>query len=80
VKVTLPAVKEAKKNAQVQYKPAADAEVRLRFADYRPEAGIVVPHLITREKNGKIVQEAELKSFKVNPSYKAEYFEAKIKR
>ena len=81
VKVTLPSGKEAKKTARLQYKPtAADAEVRLRFADYRPEEGIVVPHLITREKNGKIVQEAELKSFKVNPAYKAEYFEAKIKR
>jgi hypothetical protein len=81
VKVTLPASKEVKKNVQLQYKPvAADAEVRLRFADYRPEEGIIVPHLVTREKNGKIVQEAELKSFKVNPSYKAEYFEAKIRK
>jgi hypothetical protein len=52
-------------------------EVRLRFSDYRAEAGILLPHLITREKDGKIDRETELKSVKINPSFKPEYFAVK---
>jgi hypothetical protein len=57
-----------------------DIEVQLRFSDYRAEDGILLPHLITRTKNGKPNQEAELQSFKLNPVFKPTQFEVKSKR
>lgn len=57
----------------------AEVEVKLRFSDYKPKDGIMLPHLITREQNGKIVMEQELKSFKLNPSFKQSFFEIKTK-
>lgn len=54
-------------------------EVQLHFSDYRAEDGIVVPHLITQDRNGKPLEEKRLKSFKVNPAFKPDHFEVKRK-
>lgn len=58
----------------------ADVQVQLRFSDYRLEDGIYLPHLITKEKNGQVDQEMELKSFKANPTFEPAYFDVKQKR
>ena len=54
-------------------------EVQFRFSDYRAEDGINVPHLITKESNGRIVEERNLKSLKINPSFKPDHFEIRRK-
>ncbi len=55
-------------------------EVQVRFSEYRNEHGIFLPHLITRERGGTVDQEMTLKDFKVNPSFKSQYFEVKPAR
>ena len=54
-------------------------EVKLHFSDYRAEDGIVVPHLITEDRDGKTIEEKKLKSFKINPAFKPGHFEIKRK-
>jgi outer membrane lipoprotein-sorting protein len=54
-------------------------EVQFHFSDYRAEDGITVPHLITQERNGKIIEEKELKRLKINPLFKPDHFEVKRK-
>lgn len=54
-------------------------EVRLHFSDYRAEDGVSVPHLITQEKNGRVTEERTLKSFSLNPAFRANHFEVKSK-
>jgi hypothetical protein len=56
---------------------AANVEVQLRFSEFRAEGGILVPHRITRERDGKIDMEMELKDFQVNPSFKPRHFDGK---
>lgn len=70
----------ARPNMQTPGATPPTVEVQWRFSDYRAEEGILVPHLITRGKGGKIDQELELKSFRVNPSFKPDNFTAKQKR
>jgi hypothetical protein len=55
-------------------------EVQVRFSEYRSEGGILLPHLITRERGGTVDQEMTLKDFKVNPSFKPKYFDVKLGR
>jgi hypothetical protein len=51
------------------------AEMRLRFSDYRQVEGLMAPHLVTYESNGKIVAELELKSLKLNPVFASDHFD-----
>ncbi len=56
------------------------AEAKYRFSDYRLESGVMSPHLITYESNGRIVTEYELKDFKLNPVFSPDYFDPGKKR
>jgi hypothetical protein len=55
-------------------------EVQVRFSEYRSEDGILLPHLIIRERGGTVDQEMTLKDFKVNPSFKPKHFDVKLGR
>jgi hypothetical protein len=82
IMLTMPPQKKPGKiisQPKAHYDKSGNVEVQVRFSDYRAEDGILVPHLITRVKDGKPNQEAELKSFKVNPSFRPDHFEAKRK-
>jgi len=51
-----------------------EVEFELRFSGYSMFGGLLVPRTITTTVEGKIVEEVEIKSAKVNPSYKAGKF------
>ncbi|MBA3242270.1 MAG: hypothetical protein H0T60_13660 [Acidobacteria bacterium] len=78
-KFSLPSSGKKSFQPEQQSVPASppDTEVQLRYADYRPEDGILVAHRITRTRNGKLDQEMELKSFKVNPPFNLDHFKVK---
>jgi len=46
--------------------PREEADMQMHFSDYKPEKGILLPHLITITVNDKPHEEWSLKSFKVN--------------
>lgn len=71
---------QLQQNTQGDAEKRQDIEVQLRFSDYRVEDGFYLPHLIIREKGGKVDQEMELKGFKINPPFKPEHFEIKAKK
>lgn len=45
-----------------------EVELEARFSDYRVESGIVLPHHIAVESGGKLLEEFELKTCRVNPA------------
>jgi hypothetical protein len=55
-------VKDAQSNARVR----KESDMQMRFSDYKPEKGILLPHLISVTVEDKPYEEWELKSFKVN--------------
>lgn len=55
-------------------------ELKLRFSDYRLESGVMLPHLVTYESNGRIITEYELKDFKLNPVFAPDHFDPGKKR
>ena len=48
--------------------------IETHLSDYKAVNGIKLPHLITRGVNGQTNEEWEIKSFKINPSLKANTF------
>jgi hypothetical protein len=52
-----------------------EAEVKIRFADYKMVSGVMAPHLVTYENNGKIFSQLDLKDFKLNPVLAPGYFD-----
>ena len=54
--------------------PPPEANFEMRFADYRKVDGIQFPHEIVRAVNGTVNEEWTVKSYKVNPSFKANTF------
>lgn len=60
--------------------PPRGAEVKFRFSDYKPESGVMLPHLVTYESNGRIITEYELKDFKLNPAFAPDHFDPGKKR
>ena len=48
--------------------------IETHLSDYKAVNGIKMPHLITRGVNGQTNEEWEIKSFKINPSFKANTF------
>jgi hypothetical protein len=54
--------------------PLPDAKFEMRFAEYRKVDGIQFPHEIVRAINGTVNEEWTVKSYKVNPSLKANTF------
>lgn len=55
--------------------PLADAQ--LFVSDYRKVDGIMVPHTLRRAIDGKTVEEWQVTSVKINPTFKADKFERK---
>jgi hypothetical protein len=53
------------------------SEVKIFLSDYRPVDGLLVAHHLSVEIDGEVMEESELKSFAVNPSFKTNEFEIK---
>lgn len=66
-------IEQARKQAGSQ----PQEEVQLRFSDYKQVDGIMLPHLMTESRGGKISQEFEVTDFKLNPSFKPDMFQHK---
>jgi hypothetical protein len=54
--------------------PQGQATLELHMGDYRTVSGIKLPHLITRGTEGITQEELKIKSFKINPNFKADTF------
>ena len=46
----------------------------LHLSEYKAVSGIKLPHLITRSVNGQTAEEMTVKSYKINPNFKANTF------
>ena len=51
-----------------------EATLELHMGEYKTVSGIKLPHLITRGTEGITQEELKIKSFKVNPNFKADTF------
>jgi hypothetical protein len=64
------------KDAQSDAPARQESDMQMRFSDYKPEKGILLPHLISITVEDKPYEEWVLKSFKVNsPDLMASKFE-----
>ena len=54
--------------------PQGQATLELHMSDYKTVNGIKLPHLITRGPEGITQEELKIKSFKINPNFKADTF------
>jgi hypothetical protein len=71
-------LKEAqdKMKAQAEAKPE-EVEMQVRFGDYRESGGLLLPHRIASGPEGETTEEWEIKSYSVNPQFKADKFQKK---
>ena len=71
--------KEAREKAAQELATAKpeEVEMQLRFADYRKTGGLMLPHRITQGSEGEVSEEWEIKSYEVNPQFKADKFQKK---
>lgn len=60
----------AKAMAQLQ-----EVEVRIFLTDYRAADGVMLPHNMSKEMDGAVIEEVEIKGYKVNPPLTAQKFE-----
>ncbi len=70
------------KDVQVANMPPPEmkeTETEVRFGDYRAVDGIIWTHQITFASAGTVNEEWEIKTFKVNPQFKADKFQKKGK-
>lgn len=51
-----------------------EVELELRLSDYEKSGGVLFPKLMTLQSGGKLAEEFEIKSVKVNPNQKPEKF------
>lgn len=54
-----------------------EGDLETYFSDYRSVDGIMLPHHITKSANGKLIEEWEIKNYKINPPLSARDFEKK---
>ena len=54
--------------------PQGQATLELHMGDYKTVNGVKLPHLITRGPEGITQEELKIKSFKINPNFKADTF------
>jgi hypothetical protein len=59
---------------QAEAMPQKLVEYRLFFSDYRDVGSLMLPHRIARGTAAKTTEEWEIKSYKINPSLKADRF------
>jgi hypothetical protein len=71
-------VKEAreKMKEQGEAKPE-EVEMQIRFSDYKESGGLLLPHRIASGPDGETTEEWEIKSYTVNPQFKADKFQKK---
>ena len=71
-------VKEAqqKMKEQGEAKPE-EVEMQIRFSDYKESGGLLLPHRIASGPDGETTEEWEIKSYSVNPQFKADKFQKK---
>ena len=50
------------------------ATLELHMGDYKTVSGLKLPHLITRGTEGTTQEELKIKTFKINPNFKADTF------
>lgn len=76
---TAAAEKEAREKLSKEGPPAQpeEAEYQLRFEDYRKVGALVLPHRITQAQDGEMNEEWEIKSYEINPQFKADKFQKK---
>jgi hypothetical protein len=65
------------REAEEQAAGAPEVEYQLRYDDYRPVDGLVLPHSISRAIDGAANEELALSKIKLNPTIKPEKFEKK---
>lgn len=73
-------LKEAQDKANKEAEAPAkreEAEFQIHFADYRKDSGLLLPHRITQSTDGEVSEEWEIKSYDINPQFKADKFEKK---
>jgi hypothetical protein len=54
-----------------------EVEMQWRFSDYRQTGGLMLPHRITSGPDGETTDELEIKSYAINPQFKADKFQKK---
>ena len=54
--------------------PSKMVEYRVFFGDYREVGGVTLPHRISRGTAEKTTEEWEIKTYRINPSFKADRF------
>jgi hypothetical protein len=71
-------LKEAreKMKEQGEAKPE-EVEMQIRFSEYRESGGLLLPHRIASGPDGETTEEWEIKSYSVNPQFKADKFQKK---
>jgi hypothetical protein len=62
--------------AQGEAKPE-EVEMQVRFGDYKESGGLLLPHRIASGPDGETSEEWEIKSYSVNPQFKADKFQKK---
>ncbi|HEV7902326.1 MAG TPA: hypothetical protein VGO96_00690 [Pyrinomonadaceae bacterium] len=73
------ALKEAREKAAHDMATAKpeEVEMQLRFTDYRKVGGLLLPHRITQGSDGEVNEEWEIKTYELNPQFKADKFQKK---
>jgi hypothetical protein len=72
-------LKEAREKAAQELATASPelVEMQLRFADYRKVGGLMLPHRITQGSDGEVNEEWDIKTYELNPQFKADKFQKK---
>ena len=71
-------IKEAREKAAREGRAEPEyADMQWRFSDYRKVNGLSLPHRITQATDGTVNEEWEIKSFELNPQFKADKFQKK---
>ena len=73
------ALKETREKAAREMATAKpeEVEMQLRFTDYRKVGGLLLPHRITQGSDGEVNEEWEIKTYELNPQFKADKFQKK---
>jgi hypothetical protein len=53
---------------------APQSTIEMYVSGYKPVNGVMLPHVISRGSEGLVQEELEIKSYKVNPNFKANTF------
>jgi hypothetical protein len=71
--------KEAREKAaqEIATTKPEEVEMQLRFTDYRKTGGLMLPHRITQGSDGEVNEEWEIKTYELNPQFKADKFQKK---